>query len=94
VIVLATVFFGASLSACTHTAARPQLLALRCSDSAGQQGQDHETVVGGVEGLVLPGSDDPAGLVPIRASDGTRYYIYKPSAQAATVRVPIGPGRC
>jgi hypothetical protein len=40
-------------------------------------GPDHETVVGGVEGLVVHGSDDPAGLYPIRASDSTRYYIYK-----------------
>ena len=53
------------------------LIALSCADSAGQQGADHETVIGGVEGLVLPGSDDPAGLYPIRVSDGRRYYVYK-----------------
>jgi hypothetical protein len=34
-------------------------------------------VVGGVEGLVLPGSDDPAGLYPIRAADGRGYFVYK-----------------
>ena len=35
-------------------------------------------MTGGVEGLVLPGSDDPAGLYPIgTASSGTRYFIYK-----------------
>jgi hypothetical protein len=35
-------------------------------------------VIGGVEGLILPGSDDPAGLYPIgTAKGGTRYSIYK-----------------
>jgi hypothetical protein len=52
-------------------------LSLSCSDSVGQQGQDHETVIGGVEGLVLPGSDDPVGLYPIGAAGGPRYFIYK-----------------
>jgi hypothetical protein len=28
-------------------------------------------------GLVLAGSDDPAGLYPIRVSDGGRYFVYK-----------------
>jgi hypothetical protein len=98
-IVLATVFLGVSLSACTHTAARPQRpapsgtlplpLSLRCSDSVGQQGQDHETVVGGVEGLVLPGSDDPAGLIPIRAGDGTRYYLYKAFLAVSAASAPF-----
>jgi hypothetical protein len=32
-------------------------------------------VTGGVEGLILPGSDDPAGLYPIGAA--THYFIYK-----------------
>jgi hypothetical protein len=88
-IVLATVFLAVSLSACSHTAARPQLLSLRCSDSAGQQGQDHETVVGGVEGLVLSGSDDPAGLIPIRAGDGTHYYIYKAFLAVSAAAAPF-----
>jgi hypothetical protein len=35
-------------------------------------------VIGGVEGLVLPGSDDPAGLYPIGTADGGKhYFIYK-----------------
>ena len=84
---LTTAFIGVGLTACSSAPARPEhsapsqvssLLSLSCSDSAGQQEQDHETVIGGVEGLVLPGSYDPAGLYPIsRASGGTRYFIYK-----------------
>ena len=27
--------------------------------------------------MVLPGSDDPANLYPIRAGDGRRYFVYK-----------------
>jgi hypothetical protein len=79
---------GAGLTACSSAPVRPEhpapspvassLLTLSCSDSAGQQGRDHQTVTGGVEGLVLPGSDDPAGLYPIgTASGGQRYFIYK-----------------
>lgn len=85
---LTTAFIAAGLSACSSAPARPEHPAtspltssphsLTCSDSVGQQGQDHETVIGGVEGLTLPGSDDPAGLYPIgAASGGTRYFIYK-----------------
>jgi hypothetical protein len=84
---LTTACIGAGLSACSGAPARSphspsglaasSLIALSCADSAGQQGADHETVVGGVEGLVLPGSGDPAGLYPIRASDGRRYFVYK-----------------
>lgn len=84
---LTTTFIGVGLSACSGAAARSphspsgpaasSQIALSCADSVGQQGGDHETVVGGVEGLVLPGSDDPAGLYPIRAGDGRRYFVYK-----------------
>jgi hypothetical protein len=88
VTLLTTAFICAGLPACTsaparleHPAPSPAAsspLSLSCSDSAGQQGQDHETVIGGVEGLVLPGSDDPGGLYPIgAASGGNRYFIYK-----------------
>jgi hypothetical protein len=81
-------FIGASLAACSDAPARPEhpapgpatssLLSLSCSDSAGQQGRDHETVIGGVEGLALPGSGDPAGLYPIgTTTSGKRYFIYK-----------------
>lgn len=85
---LTTAFISAGLSACSSAPARPEHpapspvasspLSLSCSDSVGQQRQDHETVTGGVEGLVLHGSDDPAGLYPIgAASGGKRYFIYK-----------------
>lgn len=33
--------------------------------------------MGGVEGLVLPGSGDPAGLFPIQGAGGKRYFVYK-----------------
>jgi hypothetical protein len=89
VTLLTTVFIVAGLAACSNAPARQEhpvpatatsssLLSLNCPDSAGQQGADHETVTGGVEGLVLPGSDDPAGLYPIgTAGRGERYFIYK-----------------
>ncbi|HEY1003539.1 MAG TPA: hypothetical protein VGD83_28250 [Streptosporangiaceae bacterium] len=88
VTLLTTAFISAGLPACSSAPARPEHpapspvasspLSLSCSDSVGQQGQDHETVTGGVEGLVLHGSDDPAGLYPIgAASGGKRYFIYK-----------------
>lgn len=83
---LATALIGAGLAACSgapgrpHSAPRPaasSLIALSCADSADQQGENHERVIGGVEGLVLAGSDDLAGLYPIRARDGRRYFVYK-----------------
>jgi len=79
---LSTLFIGASLVvACSNAPTRPAhpaLLSLTCADSAGQQGQSGETLTGGVEGLVLPGSDDPAGLYPVgKAGDGKPYFIYK-----------------
>jgi hypothetical protein len=88
VTLLTAALIGVGLPACSSAPVRSgrsvpgpsasSLLALRCSDSAGQQGGDHETVIGGVEGLVLPGSDDPAGLYLIwRAGDGRRYFVYK-----------------
>ena len=68
-------------------AATSSLLSLSCSDSAGQQGGDHKTVVG-VEGL-LPGSGDPAGLYPIRAGDGKRYFVYKAFLAVSAVAAPF-----
>lgn len=53
------------------------LRTLRCSDSVGQQGRGGEKVVGGVEGLVLPGSGDPASLLSLRSADGQRFFVYK-----------------
>jgi len=50
---------------------------LTCADSAGQQGRGGETVVGGVEGLVLRDSGNPANLELLRGRDGQRYYFDK-----------------
>ena len=88
VTLLTTALIGASLAACSGAPARPEhpapgpatssVLSLSCSDSACQQGSDHGTVIGGVEGLALPGSGDPAGLYPIGTTRGSkRYFIYK-----------------
>ena len=81
---LAAVLIGVGTLACSgrppHSPSRQaasRLIVLTCADSVGQQGADHEVAVGGVEGLVLPGSDDPVGLYPIRAGDGRRYFVYK-----------------
>jgi hypothetical protein len=73
------------MSACSrghlpHSPSGPTVsspIVLSCADSAGQQGAGHEAVVGGVEGLVQPGSDDPADLYPILAGDGRHYFVYK-----------------
>jgi hypothetical protein len=100
VTVLSTAVIGAGLVACSGSPARPEptapssaassLLSLSCSDSAGQQGQGGETVIGGVEGLVLPGSDDPAGLYPIgSAGGGTPYLIYKAFLAVAASAAPF-----
>ena len=53
------------------------ILILRCSDSVGQQRRGREKVVGGVEGLALPDSGDPALLRPLRNADGQRHFVYK-----------------
>jgi hypothetical protein len=99
VTVLSGAAIGAGLVACSGAPARPgptspspaasSLLSLSCSESAGQQGQDGETVIGGVEGLVLPGSDDPAGLYPIGSAGGTRYFIYKAFLAVAASAAPF-----
>lgn len=84
------------LAACSGSPTHPKqpaasatLLSLTCSDSVGQQGRSGETVVGGVEGLVLPGSDDPAGLYPMRAAGGRRYYIYKAFLAVSPAAAPF-----
>lgn len=96
---LTTVFIGVGLWGCSTapvrsessvpSAATSSLLSLTCSDSAGQQGRDHETVVGAVEGLVLPGSGDSAGLYPVRAGDGKRYFVYKAFLAVSAVAAPF-----
>lgn len=53
------------------------MMILSCSESVGQQGRGGEVVIGGVEGLVLPGSGDPALLRSLRSADGQRYFVYK-----------------
>lgn len=52
-------------------------ITLRCSDSAGQQRSKGEKTVGGVGGLVLPGSGDPSSLWARRSADGHRYFVFK-----------------
>lgn len=67
----------AHLSRAQASSAAASVLSLRCSDSADQQGAAGRAV-GGVTGLVLPGSDDPSGLYPIgTAGGGKRYFVYK-----------------
>jgi hypothetical protein len=47
-------------------------------------------VIGGVEGLILPGSDDPAALYPIGAAGGgTRYFMYKAFLAVAASAAPF-----
>ena len=53
------------------------VIALACAESAGQQGRDGEIVVGGVEGLVLPGSGSPASLTALLGPGDRKYYVYK-----------------
>ena len=97
---LSTALAGAVLAACSGPPARPEppapspvtssVLSLSCSDSAGQQGRGDETVIGGVEGLILPGSDDPAALYPIGAAGGgTRYFMYKAFLAVAASAAPF-----
>lgn len=64
------------------------LIALDCADSAGQQTRDGERVVGGVEGLVLPGSGDPSALSPLRDVNGRRYFVYKAFLAVASNAAP------
>ena len=95
---LITAFIGIGLSACSgapvHSGrsvpgpATSSLLSLSCADSAGQQGRGDETVIGGVEGLVLPGSDDPAALYPVGVSGGRRYFIYKAFLAVSAAAAP------
>ena len=97
--ILATASICAGLAACSGAPARPDHpppgpatsapLSLSCAESAGQQGHDHAAVTGGVEGLVLPGSGDPAALYPIStAGDGNRYFIYKAFLAVSAAAAP------
>ena len=60
-----------------HATSSADAIALTCSESAGQQGRGNEVVIGGVEGLVLPGTGNPSSLTPIVGPAGKKYYIYK-----------------
>lgn len=77
-----------SRTAAGHTSPA-SLLSLTCSDSIGQQSGAHQTVVGGVTGLVLPDSDDPAALYPVRATDGKTYFVYKAMLAVSAAAAPF-----
>lgn len=64
------------------------LISLNCSESAGQQGRGGEKVIGGVEGLVLPGSGDPATLSTLRSASGQRYFVYKAFLAVSAAAAP------
>lgn len=64
------------------------LMILSCSDSVGQQGRGEEKVIGGVEGLVLPGSGDPSLLRSLRSADGQRYFVYKAFLAVSAAAAP------
>jgi hypothetical protein len=70
----AGVLLSSGLSGATQ---KSKMLTLNCSDSVGQQGSNGEKIVGGVGGLVLPGSGDPSSLWARRSADGRRYFVYK-----------------
>jgi hypothetical protein len=59
------------------SAPKTNQITLNCSNSVGQQGRGGERVVDGVEGIVLPGSGNPATLSPLRSANGERYFVYK-----------------
>jgi hypothetical protein len=96
-ILLATVLTGIWLASCSASpsgragedANTSSLIALHCSESVGQQGRDHEISVDGVEGLVLPGSNQPASIYTIRSADGRRYFIYKAFLAVASFAAPF-----
>jgi hypothetical protein len=64
-------------------------IALECSDSVGQQGPGGYRIVGGVTGLVLPGSNNPGALTPIFASGGRKYFVYKAFLAVASSDAPF-----
>ena len=45
-------------------------------------------MVGGVEGLVLPGSGDPGGLRLLRSASGQRYFVYKAFLAVSAAMAP------
>lgn len=64
------------------------IMILSCSDSVGQQERGGEVVIGGVEGLALPDSGDPASLRPLRSADGQQYFVYKAFLAVSAVTAP------
>ncbi len=66
----------------------PNMTALSCKESAGQQGRDNERLVGGVAGLLLPDSRDPAGLTRIHGADGRSYFVYKAFLAVSSTDAP------
>ena len=91
---LAMAVTTAGVAACSaapapaRTAPAP-LLSLSCSDSVGQQSGEQQTAVGGVTGLVLPGSDDPAALFPVRGKGGEGYFVYKAMLAVSASAAPF-----
>ena len=85
---IAAVVVGVSFFVYLEASSPSNLITLRCSESVGQQGRGGEKVVGGVEGLVLPGSGDPAALSPLRSADGHRFFVYKAFLAVAAAAAP------
>ena len=71
-----------------ESSASTTMMILSCSDSVGQQGRGGEKVIGGVEGLALPGSGDPALLRSLRSADGQRYFVYKAFLAVSAATAP------
>ena len=84
----------AGVAACSGTpvparTAPASLLSLSCSDSVGQQSGERQTVIGGVTGLVLPDSNDPASLYPVRGANGRTSYVYKAMLAVSASSAPF-----
>lgn len=91
---IAGISSGVSLSSNSSRAATSRfwsqstMIKLSCSDSAGQQGRGNLPIVGGVTGLLLPNSADPAGLYPIGSWNGEHYFSYKAFLAVSRVDSP------
>jgi hypothetical protein len=77
VLALAGVGVGLWQSSSATPRSASNVITLTCSDSPGQQERGQLPAVGGVTGLVLPDSVDPAGLSPLGSSNGKLYFAYK-----------------
>ena len=77
VLALLGLWVEGSLGVEHHATGHSGGIALTCGESVGQQGRNGEVVVGGVVGLVLPGSGSAAPLTPFLGPGGKKYYVYK-----------------